>query len=287
MACDRTDLPIISVSRKTDVPAFYSDWLVQRLRDGYAIARSSYGGDPKRVSLAAGDLTGFLFWTKNITPLLQHLPEVRERAPFVVQYTLTGYPSAIEPSVDHAAALGGFLQVAESYGGDIPVWRYDPVLVTADTSVEWHKKNFSRLAGALAGSTTEVIISFFQLGQHKKAVRALKRAGVTEVPFERKDLLHHFLRVARQNGMMLSLCVPPLDLQDEAPQAHCADALRFAKLVGTQTTTAFGPSRSGCGCFKSIDIGRYDTCRHGCIYCYATSPGVLAKYKHNPKSTSL
>jgi len=288
---------IISASRKTDLPAFYSEWFVNRLRAGYCMMRNAYNGKEHRVELGSGHVVGFVFWTKDIRLLLPHLDEVRKVAPFMVQYTINSYPIEIEPNVPRMPSIvSSAREIAERYGEHTLVWRYDPIFLSSLTTSDWHIVNFEQLARELSSATNEVVISFAQ-GYRKtvKNVRLAMEKHSFEVidPIEREDkrkLLHEMLKIARHYKLKLSVCSQPEVHIEGVEQAHCADAKRLSRIAGTQIDKAFQATRKHCGCFESRDIGEYNTCCHDCIYCYATDSPEIAdrRFKnHNPASEFL
>src|SRR5690606_7077248 len=173
----RGRLMIISASYRTDIPAFYGDWLMARLDAGYCHVVNPYGGQVHRIDLRPEAVDGFVFWTRNLGPFMDRLAEIRRRGlPFVVQDTLTGYPRALEAATIPAGrAVGQVRAVAAEYGPRAAVWRYDPVLLTSLTPPDWHRANFARLANALAGSVDEVVMSFAQI--YRKTGRNLAAAA--------------------------------------------------------------------------------------------------------------
>ena len=138
---------IISASYKTDIPTFYGEWFGNRLDAGYCKMVNPYNRKAYRVSLELEDVDGFVFWTKNAGPFLGKLAVISERGyPFIVQYTINGYPRALEFSVvDSERSVEHMRVIAETYGTDVGVWRYDPILVSSDTPIDFHRRNFSSL----------------------------------------------------------------------------------------------------------------------------------------------
>ena len=153
---------IVSASYRTDIPAFYGDWFLRRLDAGFCRATNPYGGQIYAVALDRAAVDGFVFWTKNVAPFLGALADVRARTfPFVVHYTVTGYPRPLEASVPSpATAIAHLRQLAVRYGRRAVVWRYDPILFTSATERDWHEANFAQLATAIAGAVDEVVVSF-------------------------------------------------------------------------------------------------------------------------------
>ena len=155
---------IVSASYRTDIPAFYADWFLNRVAAGAARFRNPFGGGIVTVSLRAEDVSGIVFWTRNFAPLMDRLAPVTERGwPFVIQYTVAGYPRLFEPSViagEEAAAQ--IAEIARRFGPRAAVWRYDPVLLSSATGPDWHRATFARLARLLRGHADEAVLSFVE-----------------------------------------------------------------------------------------------------------------------------
>lgn len=290
------ELKIVSASYRTDIPAFYSRWLLGRLAAGFCDVASPYGGRPYGVSLLAPEVQGFVLWTRNIRPLLPDLAVLAERAPFAVQFTLTAYPRALEPSVIGAeAALGQLRALRAVWGPRVAVWRYDPVLISSLTPPAWHRANFAVLATALRGVADEVVVSFAQF--YRKTVRnldlAAKRAAFSwrDPPDdEKRELLADFAVIAQENGMALTLCTQPHLTSPQIRAARCIDPARLSDIAGHSIHAREKGNRPGCRCAEARDIGGYDTCPHGCVYCYAVSSNRQARNRfaaHEPEQTSL
>jgi hypothetical protein len=288
---------IISASVRTDIPAFYGAWMMARLREGHCLARNPFSQQAYRVSLRPDDVDGIVFWTKNVGPFLQHLPEVRERGfAFVVQHTINGYPRALETSVtDPRRAADNAQRVAADFGPRVLVWRYDPIVFSSLTPPDFHLENFGRLAEALRGATDEVVISFAQI--YRKTRLNLAAAAASEdfswwdpPAAEKMGLAAELLPIAAANGMTLSICSQRELLVPGAQEARCADARRLESISGCRIDARLKGNRAPCGCFETRDIGDYDTCPHGCVYCYAVrSPALAARRfrRHDPDSEFL
>jgi len=266
---------IISASYRTDIPAFHAEWFLRRLADGRVRVANPYGGAASEVALGPGAVAGFALWTRNLKPLMNELPAVAARAPFTVQFTLTGYPRALETALIEApAALAQLAAVRRQWGPRAAVWRYDPVLVSSLTPLDWHRGNFARLAAALAGSTDEVVVSFLDL--YRKTARnlaaAAKRHGFTwrdPEPEEKRALIATLAEIAARHRMRLTLCTEPALVDGTAEPARCIDARRLSDVAQRPIAAPEQGNRPGCLCARSRDIGAYDTCAHGCVYCYA------------------
>ncbi len=278
---------IVSASYRTDIPAFYGDWFRRRLVEGTARVANPYGGPAYEVSLKRPDCEGFAFWTRNVAPFREALAEIAESGfPFTVQYTITGYPRALETSVtDAQRSVAQMRWLAETYGPRVAVWRYDPVLITSLTPPAWHREAFARLARALSGTADEVVLSFAQIyaKTRRNLERAAARHGFTwEDPAggAKTALLQDLAGIAAGHGLSATLCSQPELLGPDLSPARCIDAQRLSDMAGKAIAGKTKGNRPGCLCAESRDIGAYDTCPHGCVYCYAVRRPELAKKNH-------
>jgi hypothetical protein len=287
---------IVSASYRTDIPAFYAAWFMNRLAAGLCRVPNPYGGADYHVALAPGAVDGFVFWTRNIAPLQGDLEAVRRRAPFVVQFTVTGYPRPLEAAVIAAArAVEQIRALRRGWGRRAVVWRYDPILLTSLTPAEWHLANFAELATALAGAVDEVVVSFAQ--SYRKTARNLD-AAAAEAGFtwrdppddEKRELLTLLAAIAGEQAMRLTICTQPALAVPGAVPARCIDAERLGDVAGTPVAARTKGNRPGCLCAESRDIGVYDSCPHGCVYCYAVthrSRAAAVKAAHDPDAEAL
>lgn len=289
---------VISASRRTDIPAFYTPWLLNRLRAGFCDWANPFGGKINRVSLRAEDCIALVFWTRNPAPLLPHLAALRaDGYHCYVHFTLTGYPRLLEPFAPPVEdALDSFRRLAGIIGDEFVQWRYDPVLIGSLLPVDEHRARFTTLARALQGYTRRCLTSFVSL--YGKTARNLHRLAaeqhlVWENPevAERRALCGTLRDIAGEYGMTLYACCNPELVGDGIPQAHCIDPLLLRKLrPDLAPRLRHQPTRPGCGCIAATDIGAYDTCVHGCVYCYATNSRAIALkhlHAHNPQATLL
>ncbi|MGE5568524.1 MAG: DUF1848 domain-containing protein [Rhodospirillales bacterium] len=278
---------IVSASYKTDIPAFYGEWFINRLKAGYCCVRNPYGSGSFRVSLLPEDVDGIVFWTRNIGPFLPRLPEVRRRGiPFVVQYTINSYPRALDAvapdaarSIEHMRALHG------EYGPRVAVWRYDTIVSSSITPPDFHLRNFERIARALEGITDEVVVSFAQIYRKTRLSlgRAARKAGFTwdDPPAAAKRaLLSSLAECARSRGMKLTVCGQREFLSENIADASCIDPARLSDVAGRPIRAPARAHRKDCGCYQSRDIGEYDTCPHGCVYCYAVGSQDRARRRY-------
>lgn len=238
------------------------------------------------MSLQADDVDGFIFWTRNARPFRDGLAAARRRGPFVVQYTVTGFPEALERGVPPAAhAIQEIRRIVDAYGPGTVVWRYDPVIWTDLTGPAFHRENFGRLAEALAGTVDEVTLSAATL--YAKSRRNLRRHApdlAVEDPSDaaKAELLAELGGIAAGHGMTPTICSQPHLLAGPLRPAKCVDAERLARIGGAPFRAKRKGNRPGCECAESRDIGRYDSCAHGCLYCYAVNDHEKAKLRLSP-----
>ena len=222
---------IVSASYRTDIPAFYGRWFLRRLDAGFCRTSNPYNRRVSTVSLRPEDVDGFVFWTKNLGPFLDPLSTIRSRGyPFVVQYTITGYPRELEQAVipwerscDQAA------ETAAKFGGRVVVWRYDPILVTSLTPESFHVDRFAAIAERLAGVVDEVVVSWTQM--YKKTTANLNKTRLywSDPPDSGKcDLVTRLAAVAAGHRIALTVCSQSAYASASgARPAKCIDAARL------------------------------------------------------------
>ena len=287
---------IVSASYRTDIPAFYAPWFVARLDAGYCRVVNPYGGAIGEVSLRPEAVDGFVFWTRNLRPLLPHLDRVRRVAPFIVQFTMTGYPRSLESSVvAPAEAVAQMREIRRRFGRRAAVWRYDPIVLTSELDATAHVAGFAALAAELAGTVDEVALSF--ANPYRKTRRNLDRAAARygfawhdPAADEKRSLLARLAAVAAEHGIAPTLCSQPELLVSGLGEARCIDAERLSDVAQAPLAAPEKGNRPGCRCALSRDIGAYDTCPHGCVYCYAVADRdrALARYRaHDPDADCL
>lgn len=223
-----------------------------------------------RVDLSPGAVDCIVFWTKNPGPMLSRIQELNNYN-YYFQFTLTSYDKSIEPGIPgkkHIVSV--FKKLSEMIGKERVVWRYDPILLTDHFSAEYHVKWFGVLAEKLSGYTEKCIISFMDL--YKKAERHMK--GINLLPLDSgvvEEIAYSFSVAASRYGIQVVTCSENIDLSRyNIKHGSCIDGELISKITGKRITCKKDPGqRPACGCVKSVDIGAYNTCRHGCRYCYA------------------
>lgn len=290
---------IISASRRTDIPAFYTPWFMNRVREGFLLTRNPFNANQiKRVSLSPDDVDLFVFWTRNPQMLMRHLSELNKRGyKYYFQYTITGYPKTLENNVPSPnKAIRTFIELSELIGQERVIWRYDPILLCNMVDIKEHKRLFHKIAHLLAGKTKKVVISFADLyaktDKNLNKVETLNYSDIVQQPDTLLELVHYMHQVAISVGMEIESCAEEVDVSKAGVQhGKCIDDRLIKNIFGIHLDSQKDSGqRETCGCIKSIDIGSYNTCLHGCSYCYATySQNTVHKnkQKHDSKSPFL
>lgn len=283
---------ILSVSRRTDIPAFFPDWFLNRLQAQYADVRNPV--NPRQVSricLSPDVVDCIVFWSKNPAPMLSRLHSLQDYM-YYFQFTLNGYGKDFEPGLPSAEErISTFRALSDAIGKQRVIWRYDPVIVTDRYSVDWHLRTFRYLASRLHSCTETVIISFIDL--YACISRAARAHGITELSACQRDTLAcHFAKTAHLYDLEIRTCAEDMDLSSYGiSQARCIDGRLITKLLGCPIAAGKDRSqRPACGCAASIDIGFYNTCPNGCVYCYANHSSALRAKNlqaYDPCSTLL
>ena len=289
---------IISASRRTDIPAFYAEWFARRIEAGYCTVVNPFNSKQvTRVSLAPADVDVIVFWTRNAKPMLPYLSFLDARKfAYYFQYTITSYPKVLEPNVPSSEeAIDTFKKLSAQVGAERLIWRYDPICLTNITDCAWHLQKFKLIAEALQGQTKRVVISI--VDNYRKAeqnFRQLAKQGMqveTATIAEIGPLLQNFAEIAADNNMEISSCAEVFDLTPYGIKpGKCIDDDYIRQVFGISVYSQKDKGqRPECGCVQSKDIGVYDTCLHGCAYCYAGTLQMAAKnYKlHDDASPSL
>ena len=283
---------IISASRRTDIPAFYSSWFFNRLKDGFVLVPNPRNSKQlSRIFLSPDIVDCIVFWTKNPSSMLHKLVKLSEY-PFYFQFTLTAYEADIEkhlPALQKRIAI--FKQLAEQVGQDRVIWRYDPILINKHYTIDYHIDFFNQIASSLRGYTDSCIISFIDDYPHIRQSlikEDINRLQVVDI----LNLCSSLSEIASDNQLTLQTCAEEIELLNcNISHGACIDKTRIEKITGSLLLAKKDKNqRNNCQCLESIDIGTYDTCSFGCIYCYATTSkrNVQAnKRLHNQYSPKL
>ena len=279
---------IISASRRTDIPACYPKWFLNRLREGFVLVRNPVV--PSRISrvpLTRDKVSGIVFWTKDAAPLMPYLDDINAMGyPYYFQFTITPYGSTLEPGLrKKSKIIETFCTLAEQLGKCRVRLRYDPIVLNKTLTTAYHMQKFERILKQLDGCTDVCTISF--VDPYKK-LRPLYQSGILReiTQQEKQELASVFYEIGRQYHIEVRACC---EADVALPCACCVDG---ALLHGAALKPAVS-QREGCSCVQSTDIGMYDTCQNGCIYCYANTgkravENHTATYdEHNPLLCSV
>jgi hypothetical protein len=286
---------IISVSRRTDIPAFYSWWFLNRIRAGFCLVPNPFNPSQiSRVSITREDVDVIVFWTRNPRPLFPHLSELDNLGyHYYFLFTLMANPREIDPSSPSVdVAIGTFQDLSRRIGPDRVIWRYDPIFITSITDSNFHQKAYRYIAGRLKGHTNRSIVSVAHIYRKiKRRLGELEKGGIKLLEwYDLAGLMGSLAETAAQNGMAIQSCADELNLPGIDP-GKCVDDELIEKVFGLNLGLKKDTcQRNGCGCVESKDIGMYESCPCGCVYCYATSSieRATTNYRmHDPNSPSL
>lgn len=263
---------ILSVSRRTDIPNYYSEWFLNRIKEGYLCVRNPMNARQVSKILITPDLVDcIVFWTKNPRPMLSRLEEL-EPYPYYFQFTLTGYAQDIERNIPHKknCMIPVFRELSRKIGKERVIWRYDPILFTDKYTPEYHLRAFRQIAESLQGYTVKCVISFLDMyAKIQKSMESLnvRSAAEGELAAFGKQLAP----IAGSCGIQIASCAETLDLA-ACGIAHncCIDKELIEQITGYRIHADKDKNqRKECGCVESVEVGTYNTCRNGCLYCYA------------------
>lgn len=295
---------ILSVSRRTDIPAFYSDWFFERLKDGSVLVPNPINQtkiakiklEPVKIKSVdvdllgqkeveiAGNLEGIVFWTKNPKPMLKRLDELGDLKYYFL-YTLNAYPKHIEANLP---GLEERIETFRELSKHCPViWRYDPILLADGIDVQWHIAQFEKLCKSLSGYTKHCKISFV-IESYSGCAKSVWAPNLSQ----KHDILSAFSQIAKENNIQIEACaesgdwskygiLPSKCIDGEIFEGLLTKKFKEQNITVKRKNDKIDAQRKFCGCMPAVDIGRYDTCRHGCNYCYArksTPKSMLDKF---------
>ena len=284
---------IISASRRTDIPTYYSEWFFNRLREGYVLVRNPMNARQiSRISLSPEAVDGIVFWTKNPVPMLSRLGEL-EPYPYYFQFTLTAYGRDVEPNLPgkNGVLIPAFQELSRMAGRERVVWRYDPIFLSDRYTVEYHCRYFRVLAAKLGEYTEKCTVSFLDF--YRSTARNMRSLHIREMTAaQQREMMERFSEIAGEYGLYIDTCSEAISLEDLGiSHASCVDRERLERIGGYRLKVGRDRNqREECGCAASVDIGAYDTCGNGCLYCYATDSRPRAAERvraHRPDSPIL
>jgi len=289
---------IISASRRTDIPAFYAQWFINRIRAGWCQVPNPLNYNQlSYISLRPEDVDAIVFWSKNPAPIVNYLSELDTRGfRYYFQFALNDYPRVLEPGIPSLdQRIRTFHKISNQLEPVRVIWRYDPIIISNRTPPSFHIDKFSNIAAALKGYTRRVMVSLVDF--YKKTDRRLSTLESKGFLFDREaadsqsvwDLLKDLSAIAKHNEMDIFTCAEERDFSNAGvPPGRCIDGELLYRLWSLQGHTKKDPTqRAACLCVVSKDIGINDTCIHGCPYCYSTQNLAVAKRRyseHDPES---
>lgn len=284
---------IISASRRTDIPTYYSNWFFNRMMDGYVLVRNPMNTHQiSKIALNPDVVDGIVFWTKNPIPMLNQLNILRDYM-YYFQFTLNSYAQDVETHVPSKQKhiIPAFKKLSDMIGPDRVIWRYDPIFLSDTYTPEYHVRYFERIAKELSPYTKKCTISFIDF--YRNTSKNVSGLTLHDFPEEtQKNLAKELAAIARSYGLLMDTCAEDIALQEYGIEhARCIDNRLLSKLLDCPLDIGKDKSqRLECGCMESIDIGAYNTCLNGCKYCYAnySEKTVYSNFaRHIPDSPLL
>ncbi len=285
---------IISATRRTDIPSFYGEWFLNRLKEGYVLIPNPY--NPNRYSkalLTKESVDIIVFWTKNPIPFIKYLDEIDNLGyQYYFQFTITPYNKQIEKNLPNKKEiLESFKYLSKRLGSNKVVWRYDPIIINNEFTIQYHEKMFEHMSSKLKNYTNRCIISF--VDPYKNVTR---RMGENPVYNMKEDIIHQlaeiFSKIANKYNIKLYTCSEKIDLTKyNITKSSCIDKTLIEEILNTKINVKLDKNqREECRCVESIEIGTYNCCNNGCNYCYALQSEESSSNnikKHNPNSKTL
>lgn len=266
---------ILSVSRRTDIPAFYSDWFINRIRQEYVLVRNPMNHKQvSKIKLSPSLIDCIVFWTKNAIPLMKHLNELNNKGYiYFFQYTLTPYNNTIEKYLPNKSIIIKNIQtLSKILGKNKIIWRYDPIFINEEYTIEKHAYYFEKFCNKLANFVNYVTISFLDKYKKNKNIN-LDTPDINTIYY----ISDIFGKIARKYNLTIKTCAEPYNLSEYGIyKGACIDKYLLEQILHypLNIKKSIG-QRTSCLCYESIDIGTYSTCQNGCIYCYATNKTLL------------
>lgn len=282
---------IINTGNRTDIPAYYSEWFYNRIKEGYVMARNPYNPEQILKYQLRPDIVDVLcFCTKNPEPMFERINEIKEFGQFWF-VTITPYGSDIEPNVPKKEkVMDSFSKLSEIVGIDAVSWRYDPIFISEEYTLNFHIKCFEYMAKKLSGVTRQCVISFIDL--YAKTKRNFPK--VREVSWEEQRIIaKEFVKIGKRYDIKIRACCERKNLEEygiDVSGCMTKSVLEKAIQCTLDVPKSQKSSRTECNCLLGNDIGMYNTCGHACVYCYANYErrAVMRNKKfHDPNSPFL
>ncbi len=272
---------ILSVSRRTDVPYFYHDWFLDKVKKGEIKTINPYNQKISTYRLDSDNIEAIVFWTKDASKFFETIKELDTRGlNYYFQYTLNNYPDLFEKNVRKLEErIDTFIKLSKTIGKDRVIWRYDPIIASNITNIEYHKKTFYELCEKLHKHTNRVVISYLDI--YGKLAKNLKRleekedikiVDICNYKKSHEDLSLFLKETANTFGLEIESCSEQNLEQYGINKGKCVDGDLINTLFQTNTKhTKDRGQRTVCGCVQSVDVGTYISCIFDCVYCYSNT----------------
>ena len=263
---------ILSVSRRTDIPNYYAEWFMGRIREGFCYVRNPMNPHQvSRIDLSPQVVDCIVFWTKNPVGMMKYLEELRDYT-YYFQFTLTGYGRDIEPNLPdkRKELIPTFQELSKLIGKEKVIWRYDPIFLNEKYPADYHLKAFGEIADSLSGYTERVVVSFVDMYakiRQNAAVHSIRETAKDDIIYLAKEMA----QIAADHHLLIESCAEQIDLQNLGIRhGSCINQDLIERLLGCRLAGGKDKNqRRECGCFESVEVGTYNTCLNGCKYCYA------------------
>ena len=270
---------IISASRRTDIPAFFSEWFFNRIKEGYVLVPNPF--NPKtlsKISLSPIVIDCIVFWTKNPEPMLNNLNQLKDYK-YYFQFTLNPYGNKLEinlPSI--GKRIDTFKRLSDKIGREKVIWRYDPILTNDEFNISFHQERFAMIADELKDHTEKCMLGFIDHYPHilnttrQFNIQPLRKDEIENMAISFKSTIDNY------PSIQLETCTTKVDLRYLGiTSSMCIDKILIERITGYPILAQKDKNqRAVCNCIESIDIGTYESCLNGCVYCYA----IKGKYNH-------
>ncbi|MFX0188269.1 MAG: DUF1848 family protein [Candidatus Hodarchaeota archaeon] len=278
--------PIISCSRRTDIPAFLMDWVIEKMKIGYVDVVNPFNRKQiSRVSLNPKDVKCWVWWSKNFEGWIKSYNSYEELFKsyngHYFQFTINS-PSELESNIKISLEKR-FKQLEwliNEFGTNSISYRFDPIILYKNKDSDKIRNNLDKFEYIVEHISPlgldEMIFSIATI-YPKVKTRMEKRGKIPiDLTLEKKlELINRLIEICNRHNIKLRACCQPDLLEiDGIEQAHCIDAYKIEKIVGEVIPKIRDTGqRDSCGCYKSKDIGGYTgifRCKHNCDYCYAS-----------------
>lgn len=280
---------ILNVSSRCDIPAFFSEWFINRLKEGYVDVRNPFY--PKKVSriiLNKENIDCIVFCTKNPAPMFKYLNYLKKYK-YIFFVTITPY-TKIEPNVSSKRRiLTSIIELSRAIGSKRVIARYDPIILTRNYTIDFHEKAFSAICKILKGYVDTIIISFVDIKKNTfNNMKYLRLKKITDEDVYK--IARIFGKIAKDNGISIQTCAEKYDLSEFGfSNEPCISSKLINSITCLSRTYRHGKQRENCKCIQTVDIGSYNCCSHFCKYCYANydEKSVIKNINNHDKNSSM